>query len=242
MRTCPTPPPSHPDPMTSNVGATWNLRDYTRFSTRWHKHEHKLYQPLQWFGQPPLESSLSNLVTQENMPKLFLEDDFLLFSHHTPNKCCYHKIFYYDYICLMIIHLVCSNTSHTYLHRQPVAGGTWPSETEDIRQAIGRDGHRTTGASERIPSAQCWHTEHEQVAWQNMMRHVVSWFCTLYNLTRWIVSPNSPTNCFNSCPARDIKYVTQTSSLQPVLIWFLPNTETVGSWDKEHPPTESSEY
>ena len=54
----------------------------------------------------------------------------------------------------MIVNLVCSDTSHTYLHRQPVAGGTWPSETEDIRQAIGRDGHRTTGATERIPSAQ----------------------------------------------------------------------------------------
>ena len=52
---------------------------------------------------------------------LFLEA--LLFSHHTPNKCCYHSIFYYDcdYICLMIIHLVCSDTSHTYLHRH-----LWP--------------------------------------------------------------------------------------------------------------------
>lgn len=88
----------------------------------------------------------------------------------------------------MIIHLVCSDTSHTYLHRQPVAGGTWPSETEDIRQAIGRDGHRTTGATERIPSAQRAgtrikrksrrndETKHEQVAWQNMMRPFVSWF------------------------------------------------------------------
>ena len=58
--------------------------------------------------------------------------------------------------------------------------------------------------------------------------------CTLYNFTRWTVSPNSPTNCFNSCPARDIKCVTQTWSLQPVLIWFLPNTETVGSWETKN--------
>jgi len=88
----------------------------------------------------------------------------------------------------MIIHLVCSDTSHTYLHWQPVARGTWPSETEDIRQAIGRDRHQTTGATERIPSAQRAgtrikrksrrndETKHERVAWQNMMRQVVSWF------------------------------------------------------------------
>lgn len=69
-----------------------------------------------------------------------------------------------------------------------MAGGTWPSETEDIRQAIGRDGHRTTGATERIPLAQRAgtrikrksrrndETKHERVAWQNMMKQVVSWF------------------------------------------------------------------
>lgn len=90
----------------------------------------------------------------------------------------------------MIVNLVCSDTSHTYLHRQPVAGGTWPSETEDIRQAIGRDGHRTTGATERIPSAQRAGTRIKRKSrwtadgmmkrnmnrWhgKSMMRHVVS--------------------------------------------------------------------
>lgn len=186
---------------------------------------------------------------------LFLES--LLFSHHTPNKCCYHKIFYYDHVYLP--------NDYSFSMQQYVPHVSPPTTCGRRHLALGNRRHTPSDWTRWTSNHRChwkdsfgpmcWHTEHEQVAWQNMMRHVVSWFdslekislgfvlyISLYNLTRWTVSPNSPTNCFNSCPARDIKCVTQTSSLQPVLIWCLPNTGTVGSWDKEDPPTESSEY